>query len=403
MAKYSFSQIWSYVQCPKKYQFKYVDKMPDEFRDSPDTILWSAVHHALEFLYNQVNINIVPTKEEILKEYKNYWDGKIAELNDKWIQLEYRKETTQKTYLERWEVYIKKYCEKNTPFSDVTVIGTELNLMFLIDEDNGINFSGFIDRLDKVWDTFIINDYKTNKSLPTEENDEYRDQLTLYAIWVKQKYGKYLKKIVARLHFLHFDIVDEREITDELLEETQKKYKDLANEIDDCKSKYAKKESQKIFEPKQSPLCNWCSFQSICPLFVHMNMPDEVAGDLSTKTIRTLVDEFCNFAGQESDAKKQKEWIKKILLDYIQNNNEEIRVLFWNNYKLSISEWVNYKITDQEILSKLLEDRNLLEKVLWIDRFKLKKQIVDNDLEEDLWDSVEKSVSYTFRKSTNKK
>lgn len=402
MAKYSFSQIGTYIQCPKKYQYKYVDKLPDEFRDSPDTILGSAVHDALEFLYNQVNIRQIPTKEEVLQEYNKYRKEKLDELAEKNIELEYRKETTQQDYINRWAFYLEKYYEKNLPFDDVTVIGTELNLMFLLDDESGINFTGFIDRLDKVWDTFVINDYKTNKKLPSEDNEEYREQLTLYAIWVKQKYGKYLKKIVARLHFLHFDMVDEWEITDELLNQVSNKYKDLSNEIENNKLKYSEKQDTQLFETKKTPLCNWCSFQSICPLFVHMNMPDEVAGELNAKTVRTLVDEYWKVATQESEAKKQKEWIKQILLDFLANKEEDIKVLFWKEFKLSISEWISYKVTDEELVSKILEDKNLLEKVIWMDRFKLKKQIQENDLEEELSDWIEKNVSYTFRKSKNK-
>ena len=45
MAKYSVSQIQVYVQCPLKYRYRYVDKIPtQEFVESTDTLLWSLVH-----------------------------------------------------------------------------------------------------------------------------------------------------------------------------------------------------------------------------------------------------------------------------------------------------------------------------------------------------------------------
>jgi len=50
----------------------------------------------------------------------------------------------------------------------------------------------------------VINDYKTNKNLPPENDHKYQEQLNLYALGVQQKYGKYFKKMKARLHFLHF-------------------------------------------------------------------------------------------------------------------------------------------------------------------------------------------------------
>jgi len=36
--------------------------------------------------------------------------------------------------------------------------------------------------LDKEEETFIINDYKTNKNLPPESKEEYQEQLTLYGL-----------------------------------------------------------------------------------------------------------------------------------------------------------------------------------------------------------------------------
>ena len=58
-------------------------------------------------------------------------------------------------------------------------------------DENKKSFFWIIDRLDKEDDgTFIINDYKTNKNLPPEDKEEYIEQLTLYALWIRQKYGK---------------------------------------------------------------------------------------------------------------------------------------------------------------------------------------------------------------------
>jgi RecB family exonuclease len=77
-------------------------------------------------------------------------------------------------------MYLKAYYQKFAPFNDVKVIATELNLNFDLDKEGQKKFRGFVDRLDKVGDTFIINDYKTGKSLPPEQKEEYTEQLTLY-------------------------------------------------------------------------------------------------------------------------------------------------------------------------------------------------------------------------------
>jgi len=84
----------------------------------------------------------------------------------------------------------------------------------------------------------VINDYKTNKNLPPESKEEYQEQLTLYGLGVQQNYAKYFKTLKARLHYLHFDLMDEREITDERLATVTKKYAGIIDSIEAKKFAY---------------------------------------------------------------------------------------------------------------------------------------------------------------------
>jgi hypothetical protein len=105
--------------------------------------------------------------------------------------------------------------------------------------------------LDKVGDDFIIHDYKTGKKLPSEEKDSYIEQLTLYGLAIKQHYGKYFQKLRAKLHFLHFDIEDEREITDEQIQRIADKYISIVRDIEAKTAAYHKGD-KKVFEPTKS-------------------------------------------------------------------------------------------------------------------------------------------------------
>ncbi|MEI8091774.1 MAG: hypothetical protein WCG98_06230 [bacterium] len=49
---------------------------------------------------------------------------------------------------------------------------------------------------------------------------------------VQQKYAKYFKNLKARLFYLHFDLVDEREITNESIQTVVKKYSDLIEKVE---------------------------------------------------------------------------------------------------------------------------------------------------------------------------
>jgi hypothetical protein len=87
-------------------------------------------------------------------------------------------------------------------------------------------------------DTFVINDYKTNKNLPPQEKEQHFEQLSLYAVGVSQKYAKYYKKIKARLFYLHFDIIDEWELNPEIMDRVKSKYIALIDQIEQKKFGY---------------------------------------------------------------------------------------------------------------------------------------------------------------------
>jgi putative RecB family exonuclease len=72
MARYSVSQIQVYQQCPLKYRYRYIDKIPTpEFVETTDTLLGTIVHESLQNLYNNINIFKIPTKEEFISNYYN--------------------------------------------------------------------------------------------------------------------------------------------------------------------------------------------------------------------------------------------------------------------------------------------------------------------------------------------
>lgn len=399
MTIYSFSQTQTFLQCPRKYQYKYVDKIKEkEFESSPDLILGHSVHAALEWLYNQINIFKIPSKDELLAKFKDQRESEIAEATkEKALQL--KGEQTLEDYIRRGIHYLSNYYDKYTPFEGISVVATEASIIF--DLNDQTKFRGFIDRLDKEWETFIINDYKTNKKLPPESKEEYKEQLTLYGLGVQQNYAKYFKTIKARLHYLHFDLMDEWDITPELLATVTKKYGDTIIDIEDKKFHYNMGD-KKIFEPKENNFCTYCEYYSLCPLRAHLKFDDEVVwGDLWEKTVKGLVDEYVTLSKQESQAKNDKELIKILLVEYLEKNN--LLKLFGNVYKISASQGESISIADKDALKKVLQELWVLNDAMEIDRFKLQKLIKDHTLSlEQLGETVQKNTSRTLRGGNTK-
>ena len=383
MSIYSFSQIWVYQQCPKKYQYQYIDKIEKEFKSSPDLILWTSVHWWLERLYQQINIFKLPTKQEFLNKFHELWNLSIQE---SWEKLLYKWDQTAEDYIRRWEHYLSDYYDTYHPFDWIKVIWTELNLTFYLNkDDNKQLFRWVIDRLDKQWDTYIINDYKTNKNLPPEDKDNYREQLTLYGLWVKQKYGKYLKNIKAKLHYLHFSQLDEWEINDDTLNPIIEKYSNLINEIDGAKAKYAESfnTDKQAFPTKSNNLCKFCEYKNLCPLFTHMNYEDEVISwwVLWETTIKKLIDEYVKISKQANELDKEKNSIKDILIEYTKEKNVE--QLFWNESILWVSKSTTYTPKDKENFKNYLIKEWLYEKATDITNNKINELIKDWNLTTD--------------------
>lgn len=264
MTIYSFSQIWVYQQCPKKYQYQYIDKIEKEYKSSPDLILWTSVHWWLERLYQEINLLKIPTKQQLLNKFHELWNKWIQQA---WEKLLYKWDQTIEDYIKRWEFYLTNYYDKYYPFGWIKIIWTELALTFNI---NNKPFRWIIDRLDKQWDTYIINDYKTNKNI-THEDNNHKEQLTLYWLWIKQKYWKYLKHIKARIYYLHFSQLDEREISDNIINPIIEKYSSLIDEIDTAKARYAESfnSDEQALPTKTNNFCKFCEYKKLCPLFTH--------------------------------------------------------------------------------------------------------------------------------------
>ena len=380
MVVYSFSQLGLYQQCPKKYQFRYLDGLEKSFETTPDLLLGTSVHSSLERFYQQLNIYKKPQKSDLI----DYFDTqRSSSLQENWEKIVMKWDQTLDDYQRRGQHYLSNYYDLHTPFEDIKIVGTELLLHFTLEDwPNAPKFRGIVDRLDKDWENFIINDYKTNKNLPPEQKDEYREQLTLYAQGIRQKYGKYFKNIKARLHYLHFWLVDEREITDENLDPILQKYKNLISEIETARFDH-NMGVENAFPTNQNPYCKYCEYQMLCPLWKHLHYGAETinAGELGEQTIASLVDQYAQLSSQISQDTKQKDFLKELLVAYASEHDFE--QLFWSEAKLGVSKSQTFSVKDKLALQKLLSDLGILDEYSDIPYYKLAALVKDKKLTPD--------------------
>ena len=380
MVVYSFSQLGLYQQCPKKYQFRYLDRLEKSFETTPDLLLGTSVHSSLERFYQQLNIYKKPQKSDLIERFDTQ---RSSSLQENWEKIVMKWDQTLDDYQRRGQHYLSDYYDLHTPFEDIKIVGTELLLHFTLEDwPNAPKFRGIVDRLDKDWENFIINDYKTNKNLPPEQKDEYREQLTLYAQGIRQKYGKYFKNIKARLHYLHFWLVDEREITDENLDPILQKYKNLISKIETARFDH-NMGVENAFPTNQNPYCKYCEYQMLCPLWKHLHYGAETinAGELGEQTIASLVDQYAQLSSQISQDTKQKDFLKELLVAYASEHDFE--QLFWSEVKLGVSKSQTFSAKDKLALQKLLSELGILDEYSDIPYYKLAALVKDKKLTPD--------------------
>lgn len=251
MKLYSHSKLSTFEQCALKYKFKYIDKIKPEIEKTIEAHLGSAVHSTLEWLYNLVkDEKKVPTIDELITYYSVEWQNEFS--NEILIV---KKEMSAKDYFNKGVQFIISYYSKHQPFQDGT-IDVEKKITIRLGEAGTHRIIGFIDRLSQNLETgeLEVHDYKTARTIPPQEKLDEDRQLALYAIAIKEEFGKE-KPVKLVWHYLAHNQIVNSSRTDEQLQKLKEDTINLIKEI----------EATKEFPHTKSILCKWCEYKSICP------------------------------------------------------------------------------------------------------------------------------------------
>lgn len=241
----SHSSVSLYQQCPQKWKFRYVDKVPEKPRSYFS--FGKSVHAGLEFLFSQFT-EAVPTLDDVLAHYKRSWlsEGYDSISQEKWFYQEGER------ILRGFYVKHKGDAKK--------VFKTELK--FTVDIE-GVPMLGYIDRLDQTPSGKIsIIDYKTGKAF--DKSRARKDpQLTLYQIACREMFGKEIESLTLyHLNSLTPITVSAHSSTLEAGFRTS--LVETAREI-----------SAETYTPKvdEKGHCRWCDYAQICPAFADKKKP----------------------------------------------------------------------------------------------------------------------------------
>jgi len=260
MAKlYSHSKLKTFEQCPRKFKFKYIEKITPEIEGAIESHLGKVVHNTLEWVYKQAKEKKVLTIEQIIQYYAENWQE-----NYKPEIPIIKTEFTQADYFNKGVQFLVDYYNKYTPFQDGT-IECEKKVLIELDSDGEYKIQGFIDRVVYNLETqqYEIHDYKTANYLPSQDDIDNDRQLALYGIAIKELFG-YDKEIILIWHYLAHNkkIISQRnnEQLQQLKTETIAQIKQI--------------EATTKFPHYISKLCDWCEYKDICPAW-NKNIEDK--------------------------------------------------------------------------------------------------------------------------------
>lgn len=251
-SKFSPSKLSVYQNCPKRYQYRYVDKISRR-RKTPETVVGVAVHSAFEELYAQVTGGKVPTLPELqeiyARELEAEWDETVVEKDARFAKADWKKVGHD---------CVELYYEGHKPFSEDRTVAIEKRVGFpILVDGREYRIEGFVDRLALSPDgAFEIVDYKTAKSLPNQQHADEDWQLALYELAVRREWPD-TKEVRLKWHYVRHGktLVSVR---DEAAR--AKLLADAAALISAIKHDH-------VFEPNPSALCDWCEYRDLCPLF----------------------------------------------------------------------------------------------------------------------------------------
>jgi putative RecB family exonuclease len=264
---YSHSRISSFENCPKQFEFRYVQKIESE-TESIEAFVGKRVHEVLERLYLFSGRGMLPGVEKVVDRYQKLWEEAYDPERVRIV----REGASLDFYRALGERCVRGYYVRHYPFDEGETLGLEKRVVFPLDDAGEYRMQGIIDRITRARDGAIeVHDYKTGARVPSQRSLDEDRQLALYQIGLAREYGE---DTPFRLvwHYVAKDVTRTSSRSRDALEGLRRA---TIARIDEIRTASA-------YPARKSALCGWCEYRAICPAFA-----DEQAAVAPTKAAAT--------------------------------------------------------------------------------------------------------------------
>lgn len=239
------SSASTFEQCPQRWKYKYVDKLPDP--SGRAALVGGFAHRVLELL-----CELPPsqrTQDQARALARSCWPEVVADPDYQALELD---EDEARQF--RWDGWlaIAGLWRLEDP-ATVEVLGTERSVHTSLD---GVPFLGVVDRVDAFGDELVVTDYKSGTLPSVRFREDKIAQVLLYAAALEVLDGRRPDR--ARLLYLGQRAID-IPVDEENLGSAVTALGTTWRAVGDACS-------QEQFESRPGVLCGWCPFVDRCDL-----------------------------------------------------------------------------------------------------------------------------------------
>ena len=339
----SYSALDTYQNCSLKYKFQNIDKIKEP--KSKEAVFGTLIHSTMKFIHAP---SLLPPKlEEALDFFSKNWNADVFE-----------NELEERSAFSQGVAMIQDYYKKNN-IADFNIVDLESRFAIEIGNEGSQHIaSGIIDRIDKTEDGYEIIDYKTTKKMPSQEKVDNDLQLSVYLNAFLSRYPKEIKnldKITVSLYYLKHGVKLSSTRTLEQLKNADKLFLEVIAAIEEGN-----------FEPNVTPLCDWCGYQKLCPMWKHKFKEER---KIDTEEVNAAISDYINLKSAVTSTKTRLAELQEKIANYMEQ--EGVDRVFGEEGIIAQTIRKTYKY-DEKKLRDILEPLDKWEAVLKVDGIALR-------------------------------
>ena len=234
----------TFEQCPRRWRFRYVERLPDPPGEA--ALAGSFAHRVLELLMQKPPAERTPDAAKLIA--RQEWPE--VEIDDDYQALGYDEERSRQFRWKSWQAIQGLWT-----LEDPTTVNVRATEQDVEAELGGVPFRGIVDRLEDEGDGLVVTDYKSGKAPAPRYRRARLDQVLLYAAAVQGATGE--TPVRARLLYL-----GQRPVG---IDVTQPEIDGVVEKLSATWAAINTSCDTDEFEPRTGPLCGWCPYVDQCP------------------------------------------------------------------------------------------------------------------------------------------